>query len=103
MWILDIRQPQPRIEDQLSGPNIEAITASLATWVQQVVSVPPPEMCTEVSFWDISLRDWRRGLAEWCDDGEVRRAHGADAIAGLSAALDDFDDVTLLAFLQSLV
>jgi len=102
MWTLTTRDSRSRIEIQLSGPNIQAITMSLATWVQEVVTARPPEVCTDVSFWDIPLCEWRRGLDEWCTTPAVRRAHGADAIAGLRAALGDFDDETLLYFLGSL-
>lgn len=93
----------PDYEPFLLGERIQAIASALATWAQRVIETAPAEPCTEADFRGISLREWRRGLDEWCRDPFVRRAHGVEAIEGLRAALVDFEDDVLFEFLRSLV
>jgi hypothetical protein len=84
------------------GESVEAITQGLAGWIQRVLEVPPPEPCGEANFNDIPLREWRRAVQEWCDSPFVRRAYGDDLPRGLAMAIGDFDDATLVAFLESM-
>ena len=103
-----MRKPAPHVSHDLSeesvlGDHLESITDALASWVLTVIRTPPPEPCPEQSFWDIPVAEWRRALDEWCRSGFVRRAYGYQATEGLRMALADFDDQTVIQFLESLI
>lgn len=103
-----MRKPAPHVSHDLSeesvlGDHLESITDALASWVLTVIKTPPPEPCFELNFWDISVTEWRRALDEWCCSAFVRRAYGYQTTEGLRMALVDFDDETVIAFLQSLI
>ena len=85
------------------GTEVEAITQGLAAWIQEILLVPPAEPCDEGNFGNIPLREWRRALQEWCQNPFVRRAYGRDLTKGLAMSLQDFDDATLMAFLESVI
>ena len=84
------------------GDAICAISDAVAGWIARVLEDAPPEPCAGQHFAEIPLREWRRGLNEWCRSRFVRGAFGFELTEGLRLALADFDDETLVDFLESM-